>query len=247
MKQIGFVQPEGVGVSPGEFRDLSNQRTAKENPIHRPGAFGADSATIRSRKENAAKSKNDSADTMGDALLLHRWALGQRSIYLWGQVDDDSARWIIERMHYLSGQSSDESRFYIHSPGGATHSGMAIIDTMESIECDVRTICLGLAASFGAMLLMCGSEGKRHCMPHSKIMIHQPHVPGQYQSVASDLRIFADSVTREREELNRIIARKTGQPIATVESDTDRDRWIYAEEAVEYGIVDSVISRLPID
>ena len=174
---------------------------------------------------------------------IQSWALESRRLYLWGAVDDTSARQIIEGLHYLSEQSSEEILFFVHSPGGATHSGMAILDSMRIINCDVRTICLGLAASFGALLLMAGTQGKRHCLPNSKIMIHQPHVTGQYQSVATDLRIFADSVTRERDEIDGMIADFTGQPLEVVKRDTDRDRWIYAGEAVEYGIVDSVISN----
>ena len=156
-------------------------------------------------------------------------------------MDDNSARQIVEGLHYLSEQSNEEILFFIHSPGGATHSGMAILDSMRIVECDVRTVCLGLAASFGALLLMAGTRGKRHCLPNSKIMIHQPHVTGQYQSVATDLRIFADSVIRERDEIDAMIAEFTGQHLDSVQKDTDRDRWIYAQEAVDYGIVDSVI------
>ncbi|HBS05557.1 MAG TPA: ATP-dependent Clp protease proteolytic subunit [Leptospiraceae bacterium] len=169
------------------------------------------------------------------------WALDSRRLYLWGPVDDNSARQIVEGLHYLSEQSNEEILFFIHSPGGATHSGMAILDSMRIVECDVRTVCLGLAASFGALLLMAGTRGKRHCLPNSKIMIHQPHVTGQYQSVATDLRIFADSVIRERDEIDAMIAEFTGQHLDSVQKDTDRDRWIYAQEAVDYGIVDSVI------
>ena len=185
--------------------------------------------------------KEDNPNTVRPPRQISAWALEARRLYLWGAVDDPSAQRIVEGMHFLSAQSDQDIQFHIHSPGGATHSGMAILDTMQTLDCDVRTICLGLAASFGALLLMSGTPGKRHCLKNSKIMIHQPHVTGQYQSVATDLRIFADSVTRERDEIDRMIARCTGQSLEAVQKDTDRDRWIYADEAVEYGIVDSVL------
>ncbi|EPG73918.1 putative ATP-dependent Clp endopeptidase, proteolytic subunit ClpP [Leptospira fainei serovar Hurstbridge str. BUT 6] len=167
--------------------------------------------------------------------------LKERKIFLWGQVDDASAKHVIDRLLYLSSEDSTKDiTLIINSPGGANTAGMAILDTMNLISNDIRTVCMGLAASFGALLLLSGTKGKRYAYPHSRIMLHQPHVPGRFEAQATDIGIFASMVEKEKKEINRIIAEGTGQPLEIIERDTDRDFWLSAEEAVTYGVIDSI-------
>ncbi|TGK12186.1 ATP-dependent Clp protease proteolytic subunit [Leptospira fletcheri] len=174
-------------------------------------------------------------------IRLDEGHLKERKIFLWGQVDDASAKHVIDRLLYLSSEDPKKDiTLVINSPGGANTSGMAILDTMKAVPNDIRTVCMGLAASFGALLLLSGTKGKRSAMAHSQIMLHQPHVPGRMEAKATDLGIFATMVEREKKEINRIISEQTGQPLEKVEIDTDRDFWLSADEAVEYGILDFV-------
>lgn len=165
----------------------------------------------------------------------------RREIFLWGQVDDASAKHIVERLLYLSAQDPlTDITLFINSPGGANTAGFAVLDAMHMIQPDVRTVCLGLAASFGALLLMCGTKGKRFVLPHARIMIHQPWLPGEYRATATELRIQADEIQKQRTEIDYIIADATGKPYEEIAADTDRDHWLNAEAAVEYGVVDLV-------
>ncbi len=176
---------------------------------------------------------------------IERKLLAQRKIYLWGQVHDGSAKEIVERLLYLNTQShSEDILFYINSPGGVITSGMAIYDTMQMIEAKVSTVCMGLAASMGALLLCGGEKGKRYAFPHSRIMIHQPLISGQIIAPAVDIKIQAEEIRKIRDELNHIIASTTGREIAQVAKDTDRDYHLNAKEAIEYGIVDGIVKNL---
>ena len=168
--------------------------------------------------------------------------LNDRIIMLNGQVDDASASVIIAQLLFLEGQDPDKDiSFYINSPGGSVSAGLAIYDTMQYIKCDVSTICMGMAASMGAFLLSSGAKGKRYALPNSEIMIHQPL--GGAQGQASDIIIHADHIKRTRSNLNRILSENTGKPIEVIESDTERDNFMTASEAADYGLIDKVISK----
>ena len=168
--------------------------------------------------------------------------LKDRIILLFNEVNDDLACTIIAQMLYL--EAVDPQRdicLYINSPGGSISAGMAIYDTMNFIKCDVSTICIGMAASMGAFLLSAGAKGKRIALPNSEIMIHQPL--GGMQGQASDIKIHSDHILRTRETLNKILAANTGKDLAQIEKDTDRDNFLTAQEALEYGLIDKVIEK----
>ena len=167
--------------------------------------------------------------------------LNDRIIMLNDQVNSASASVIIAQMLYLEGQDPDKDiHFYINSPGGSVSDGLAIYDTMQYIKCDVSTICIGMAASMGAFLLAAGAKDKRFALPNREIMIHQPL--GQVQGQATDMKIHADHIIATKEKLNRILSERTGQPYEKVIVDTDRDNFLSAHEAMEYGLIDKVIS-----
>lgn len=176
---------------------------------------------------------------------LDKKFLEQRKVFLWGAVEDESARYIVERLLFLEAQAPGQDiRFYINSPGGVITSGMAIFDTMQMITSPVSTICMGLAASMGALLLCAGTKGKRLAFPHAKIMIHQPLISGQIVAPAVDIKIHAEEIKKTRDEINRIIANATGRALEQVEEDTDRDYYLTAREAHEYGLIDGVVEKL---
>ncbi len=166
--------------------------------------------------------------------------LNDRIIMLYDQVDNTSASLVIAQMLYLEAQDPEKDiHFYINSPGGSVSAGMAIYDTMNYIKCDVSTICLGMAASMGAFLLAAGAKGKRYALPNSEIMIHQPL--GQAEGQATDILIHAKHIEKTRETINRILAEKTGKPFDVICNDTERDNFMSAAEAAEYGLIDRVI------
>ena len=168
--------------------------------------------------------------------------LNDRVIFLSDEVNDTTASLVVAQMLFLEAQDPDKDIFfYINSPGGSVTAGMAIYDTMQFIKCDVSTICIGMAASMGAFLLSSGTKGKRLALPHSEIMIHQPM--GGAQGQASDIKIRADLILRTRDMLNKILAENTGKSVKVIEKDTDRDNFMTAQEAMEYGIIDQVIDR----
>ena len=168
--------------------------------------------------------------------------LNVRIIMLNDQVDDASASVIIAQLLYLEGQDPDKDiSFYINSPGGSVSAGLAIYDTMQYIKCDVSTICMGMAASMGAFLLSSGAKGKRLALPNSEIMIHQPL--GQAQGQATDILIHANHIEKTRANLNKILAENTGKPLEVIEKDTERDNFMSAAEAMEYGLIDKVITK----
>lgn len=169
--------------------------------------------------------------------------LKQRKIFLWGGVDDASARDITEKLLYLETVAPGEPiTFYINTPGGSITAGMAIYDTIKLISSPVKVVVTGMAASMGSILLSAPAKGNRFLYPHAQVMIHQPLIMGQFQGPAVDIHIQAQEMERTREELNRILAAASGQSLEKVTRDTDRDFYLNAEEAIEYGLADAIIT-----
>ena len=174
--------------------------------------------------------------------------LGHRVMFLGRPVDADTANLIVAQLIHLESEDPDKDiSLYINSPGGDMSSMMAIYDTMQHIKPEVMTACIGMAASAAALILAAGAPGKRYVLPHARVLIHQPHLTGGLEGQASDIEIHAREIVRQKEEMTAILARHTGQTEETIARDTDRDRWLTAEQAVEYGLVDSVMapSRVP--
>lgn len=168
--------------------------------------------------------------------------LNDRIVMLCDQVNDATASLVIAQMLYLEGKDPDKDiYFYINSPGGSVSAGLAIYDTMNYIKCDVSTICIGMAASMGSFLLSGGAKGKRYALPNSEIMIHQPL--GGAQGQATEIKIAAEHILKTRHRLNTILSQNTGQPLEKIEMDTERDNFMSAQEAKEYGLVDEVITK----
>ena len=168
--------------------------------------------------------------------------LNDRIIFLSDEVNDTTASLVVAQMLFLEAQDPDKDiSFYINSPGGSVTAGMAIYDTMQFIKCDVSTICIGMAASMGAFLLSSGTKGKRLALPHSEVMIHQPL--GGARGQASDIQIQAEQILKTKATLNKILAENTGKPLEIIERDTDRDNYMTAQEALEYGLVDKVLTQ----
>ena len=166
-----------------------------------------------------------------------------RKIFLWTDVNDDSAKAVVTKLLSLDAEDSNEEIvMYINSPGGAIHEGMAIYDAIQAIASPVSTVCMGMAASMGAMLLAAGAPGRRFAWPHARIMIHQPLIMGTITGTATDLDIRARETIRYREELNRLLAEHTGQDVDKIAQDTDRDYFMSAEEARDYGLIDEVLT-----
>ncbi len=170
--------------------------------------------------------------------------LSDRIIFLGEEVNDATANLITAQLLFLEGQDPGKDiSLYINSPGGSVTAGFAIFDTMNFIGCDVSTICIGLAASFGAFLLAAGAQGKRYALPNAEIMIHQPAITGGIKGPTSDIKIMSDYMQKNKQRLNRLLAKNTGRTIEEIERDTDRDHFMTAEEAKAYGIVDAVFSK----
>ena len=171
--------------------------------------------------------------------------LKDRIIYLGEDVNPTTSSLIVAQMLFLESEDPDkEIYFYINSPGGSITDGMAIVDTMNYIKCPVETVCVGLAASMGAVLLTAGEKGKRFAMPNSEIMIHQPLIGGGgLQGQAKEIKIHADHLVRTREKLNKFLSERTGKPLDVIEKDTERDNYMTAEEALEYGLIDGIMTK----
>ena len=168
--------------------------------------------------------------------------LNDRIIVLSDEVNDATASLIVAQLLYLEGQDPEKDiSFYINSPGGSVTAGLAIYDTMQYIKCDVSTICMGMAASMGAFLFSAGAKGKRYILPNAEVMIHQPL--GGAQGQATEILIAADHIKRTKERLNKILADNTGKTIEEIYADTERDNWLTAEQAVEYGLADKIIEK----
>ncbi|MBT8196966.1 MAG: ATP-dependent Clp protease proteolytic subunit [Acidimicrobiia bacterium] len=176
------------------------------------------------------------------AFDIYSRLLKDRIVFLGTPIDDGVANVIMAQLLHLEGEDPDKDiNIYINSPGGSTTALMAIYDTMNFIKPDVATYCMGLAASAAAVLLAGGTAGKRFALPHSRIMVHQPHISG-LGGQATDIEIHAKEILKTREQINEILARHTKQPLETVQSDSERDFWMGADEALEYGVIDSVLS-----
>lgn len=168
--------------------------------------------------------------------------LNDRIVFLGEEVNDTTASLVVAQLLYLEAQDPDKDiQFYINSPGGSVSAGLAIFDTMQYIKADVSTICIGLAASMGAFLLAAGAKGKRIALPNSEIMIHQPS--GGFRGQATDIQIHAENILRTKERLNRILAENTGKPIDVIRDATERDKFMTADEAKEFGLIDNVIFK----
>ena len=174
--------------------------------------------------------------------------LNDRIIVLSEDVNDTTASLVVAQLLYLEGQDPDKDiSLYINSPGGSISAGMAILDTMQYIKCDVSTICMGMAASMGAFLLASGTKGKRFALPNAEIMIHQPLIAGGQggglSGQATDIKIHADHIVRIREKMNTLLSQYTGQPLEKIQQDTERDNYLTAQQAKEYGLIDEVIAH----
>jgi ATP-dependent Clp protease protease subunit len=168
--------------------------------------------------------------------------LRERVIFLVGPVNDQSANLVVAQLLFLESENPDKDiSFYINSPGGSVSAGLSIFDTMQFIKPDVSTLCMGMAASMGSFLLMAGAKGKRSALPNSRVMIHQPS--GGAQGQATDIEIQAREIIKTREQLNRIYADRTGQPIERIALDMERDKWLSPEEAKDYGLIDQVLDK----
>ena len=168
--------------------------------------------------------------------------LKDRIIFLGEEVTDVSASLVVSQLLFLESEDPNKDiSLYINSPGGSVTAGMAIYDTMQYIKCDVSTICMGMAASMGAFLLAGGAKGKRMALPNAEIMIHQPS--GGAQGQATDIKIVADHILKTKKKLNEILAANTGQPLEVIAADTERDNYMSAEEAVAYGLIDSIVTK----
>jgi len=172
--------------------------------------------------------------------------LRDRIIFLGGGIDDDTANVIIAQMLFLSNEDAKAPiNFYINSPGGSVSAGLAVYDTMQFLRCEVHTFCIGMAASMGAVLMCGGAKGKRHVLPNSRMLLHQPLIGGVLEGPATDLSIEAAEIIRLRKRLYEIIGQRTGKSLGQIEKDCDRNKWLDANESIEYGLADSILERAP--
>jgi ATP-dependent Clp protease protease subunit len=191
--------------------------------------------------------KNDNQPPVNDFMTkkLEKMFFERRAVYLWGVVDDKSAREVVSKLLLLDADNpGEEIKFYINSPGGVVTSGMVIYDTMKLIKSPVSTICMGLAASMGSILLSAGTKGKRYIFPHGEVMIHQPSLGGYFQANSADIEIQANQIRKTKELGAKILANNCGKTPEQILKDFDRDYWMDAQEAVSYGIVDAVMDKI---
>lgn len=173
--------------------------------------------------------------------------LKDRIIFIGGPVDDTMANLVVAQLLFLTNEDPDSDiHIYINSPGGSISAGMAMLDTMSFIRCDVATYCIGMAASMGAVLLAAGTKGKRYSLPNSRVMLHQPLISGVLQGPATDLDIEAQEILRLKKRLYDFLADATGKDYDTIENDCDRNKWLEADEAMDYGVVDKVLTKMPV-
>jgi len=219
------------------FQDIWMNRYHRMGP--EPGVPGEPQPDEEEKEERAE------VDTRMLYKRMEKYFYDTRSIHLWGVVDDKSAKDVVTKLLLLEADSpGKEIKFYISSPGGSVTSGMVIYDTMKMISSPVSTICMGLAASMGSILLSGGEKGKRYIYPHGEVMIHQPSLGGHIQGVSADMEIHAEQILRTKEMGARILAENTGQTIERVKKDFERDYWMDAEKSIEYGIVDKIIDKM---
>ncbi len=196
-------------------------------------------------EEDSPKEDKPSPETKVLAKKFEKLFFEKRAVYLWGVVDDKSARDVVTKFLLLdSDKPGEEIKFYINSPGGVVTSGMVIYDTMKLMSSPVSTICMGLAASMGSILLCAGEKGKRYIFPHGEVMIHQPSLGGYYQGTSADLEIQAVQTQKTKELGAKILADHCGKSFEQIFKDFDRDYWMNAKEAVDYGIVDEILENL---
>ncbi len=177
--------------------------------------------------------------------VMRRKFIEERKIFFWGEVDDDSAREVTQQLLYLeAADPGKEITFYLNSPGGSITAGMAVYDTMALITSPIKVVCVGLAASMGSIFLCGGVKGKRLLYPHSRVLIHQPLIMGTMRGAAVDINIQAQEMEKLREEMNRILSDASGQPIEKIRKDTDRDFYLSASEAIEYGLADEIVEKI---
>jgi len=199
------------------------------------------------QKENLMKTINQSEEFMKlfQNIEFRKKFLEKRIVFFWGPVMDDTAEEIVNQLLYLEMlEQGKEIKMYINSPGGSISAGMSIYDTMQMISSPVSTVCIGMAASMGAVLLSGGEKGKRFIFPNAEVMIHQPSIGGIVQDQAANLYITAEHIKKTKERLTRILAENTGQPYEKVLKDADRDFWLDSKSSVEYGIVDKIINKI---
>lgn len=202
-------------------------------------------ADWKAEDEEEEKEERPKSDLMMFSKRLEKFFFEKRSVYLWGVVDDKSARDVVSKLLLLDADKpGEEIKFYINSPGGVVTSGMVMYDTMQMIKSPVSTICMGLAASMGSILLSGGEKGKRFIYPHGEVMIHQPSLGGYIQGVSADLEIQAEQTRRVKEIGAGILAKNCGKTVEQIMKDFDRDYWMDAKGAVAYGIVDKLIEKL---
>lgn len=180
----------------------------------------------------------------GIQMLMEKKFIEERKIFLWGEVNDASMKTVMEKLLYLEADKPGEPiKFYINSPGGSITAGMAVYDTMKLISSPIHVIVTGMAASMGSILLSAGTKGHRYIFPHARVLIHQPLIMGRIVAPAVDINIQAQEMEKLREELNRVLADASGQPLEKIQKDTDRDFYLNAEEAIKYGLVDKIIDK----
>jgi ATP-dependent Clp protease protease subunit len=198
-------------------------------------------------EDDEEEPKEDKQEPVGGFMMkkMEKLFFEKRAVYLWGVVDDKSARDIVSKLLLLDADKpGEEIKFYINSPGGVVTSGMVMYDTMKMISSPVSTICMGLAASMGSILLSAGTKGKRFIYPHAEVMIHQPSLGGYMQATSADIEIQANQIRKTKELGAKILADNCGKSVEQIMADFDRDYWMDANEAVAYGIVDQVLSKI---
>lgn len=178
-------------------------------------------------------------------MLMEKKFIDERKIFLWGEVSDESCKAIMNKLLYLEMlDAGKEIKFYINSPGGSITAGMAVYDTMKMMKSPITIIVTGMAASMGSILLSAGEKGKRYIFPHARVLIHQPLIMGRIEAPAVDINIQAQEMEKLRTELNGILAEASGQPLERIEKDTDRDFYMTAQEAIDYGLADEIVTEL---
>jgi ATP-dependent Clp protease, protease subunit len=213
--------------------------------MNRWGLMGPDPGTPGEPETDEEKEERAQIDTPMLYKRLEKHFFQTRAIYLWGVVDDKSAKDVVTKLLLLEADKpGEEIKFYISSPGGSVTSGMVIYDMMKLISSPVSTICMGLAASMGSILLSAGEKGRRFIFPHGEVMIHQPSLGGHIQGVSADMEIHAEQILRTKLMGAQILADNTGQTIERIKKDFERDYWMDAEKSIEYGIVDKIINKL---
>lgn len=202
---------------------------------------------LNNDQEEPEENKEEKQDAMGSFMTkkMERLFFEKRAVYLWGVVDDKSAKEVVTKLLLLDADKPGaEIKLYINSPGGVVTSGMVMYDTIQMIQSPVSTICMGLAASMGSILLSAGAKGHRYIYPHGEVMIHQPSLGGYYQATSADIEIQANQILKTKQLGAKILAENCGKTVEQILADFDRDYWMDASEAVSYGIVDSILNKI---